>query len=222
MNIMLLKISSIADANAAVWVATNLKDAELVCRLAGTNKTVWTKEDLKPLSKLATAGSGAHLHDDGRTISFYIPDHMCKVEASPEHQTLSLFMEAYVKWDARRDGGEDELHHAYQFARRNTTFEESEPPDYDKVPDGLETWSMDEVSECLNGLPASASDELWKLVSESEQAGTDKPLGGDGSDGTTEEPIVSSGEYGTDLAVGWPQLSLETRIAIYEAAERHF
>jgi len=92
--------------------------------------------------------------------------------------------------------------------------------DLSKVPDGFETWSADEVAECVQGITPATSDELWEAVVKSEKAGTAKPLGGDGSDGTTEIPIVSSGEYGTDLVAVWPRLSLEARTNIHECYER--
>jgi hypothetical protein len=87
-----------------------------------------------------------------------------------------------------------------------------------KPPERLETWSVDEVAECLEGITSDVYDELWKCMADAEAAGTDKPLGGDGSDGTSEEPIVSSGEYGSDLVAAWPELSDEARRQIHEAA----
>lgn len=88
-----------------------------------------------------------------------------------------------------------------------------------KCPIILESWSLDEVAECLSGLSRSTCDELWELVVAAERKGTDKPLGGDGSDGTTEIPIISSGEYDTDLVAGWPRLSDKAREEICRAAE---
>lgn len=91
---------------------------------------------------------------------------------------------------------------------------------YDKAPERLETWSADEVAECIDGITSETYDELWKAVSESEQAGTAKPSGGDGSDGTFEEPVVTTGEYGTDLVAVWPKLTPAARQNIHEASDR--
>lgn len=89
--------------------------------------------------------------------------------------------------------------------------------DISKAPKCLTYRSLDEVAECVDGLTSETYNELWGLLVEAKKAGTDKPLGGDGSDGTTEEPIVSSGEYGSDLVAGWPKLSESARQNICEA-----
>lgn len=81
-------------------------------------------------------------------------------------------------------------------------------------------YSADEVAECVSGITPETYAELWNALGEAEAAGTAKPLGGDGSDGTTEEPIVSSGEYGSDLVSVWPKLSEAARTNIHEAASR--
>lgn len=91
--------------------------------------------------------------------------------------------------------------------------------DLDKPPERLETWSVDEVAECLSGIASGTYDELWKCMVDAEASGTDKPLGGDGSNGTTEIPIVSSGEYESDLVAAWPKLSEEARRNIIQCAK---
>jgi len=88
-----------------------------------------------------------------------------------------------------------------------------------ECPDGLRYWSADEAAECLPSLSEATYAALWKVVSESEAAGTDKPPGGDGSDGTTEEPIVSDGQYGTDLVAAWDSLTEDMKIEICLAAK---
>jgi hypothetical protein len=80
-----------------------------------------------------------------------------------------------------------------------------------KVPERYRHLSVDEVAECVAGISESTYDELWQRLSQAEQEGTAKPPGGDGSDGTTEEPIVTSGSYGSDLVAAWPSLSAEAR-----------
>jgi hypothetical protein len=56
----------------------------------------------------------------------------------------------------------------------------------DKValPDGLEYWTADEVAECLS-VGDDLYKKLWKLLA---SASKKTPLGGDGSNGTVEEP----------------------------------
>jgi len=88
------------------------------------------------------------------------------------------------------------------------------------VPDIYRYRSLDEVAECVSGITKETHAELWQLLVDSEKEGTDKPLGGDGSDGTTEEPIVSDGEYGSDLVAGWPKLSQEARRNIIACAAK--
>lgn len=94
--------------------------------------------------------------------------------------------------------------------------------DTKEVPWALRTWSVDEVAECLPGITPDVYDELWQCMADAEAAGKDKPLGGDGSDGTTEEPIVSSGEYASDLAAAWPKLSDKAKLQIHEASARRY
>jgi hypothetical protein len=92
--------------------------------------------------------------------------------------------------------------------------------DLTKAPVSLRTWSVDEVAECLGGIDREVYNELWECLEDAEKAGTDKPLGGDGSDGTIEEPIISSGEYGSDLVAVWPKLSSKAKLQIHEAAAK--
>jgi len=79
--------------------------------------------------------------------------------------------------------------------------------------------SMDEVAETIDGIHTDTYKELWDLMQKSVEDGTAKPMGGDGSEGTAEEPIVSSGEYGTDMASGWKHLSDAARQNITEATK---
>lgn len=88
-------------------------------------------------------------------------------------------------------------------------------------PDKLEYWEVDEVAECIEGINESTYVELWKMLEQAANNGTAKPLGGDGSDGTTEEPIVSN-YYGSSLKTVWGKLSKEARENISEAVVIHF
>lgn len=89
------------------------------------------------------------------------------------------------------------------------------PPE---IPDEWLYRSVDEVAECLDGISMDTYHDLWAAVEAAEHAGTAKPAGGDGSDGTFEEPVITSGEYGTDLAAAWPRLQEATRQDIVRAA----
>ncbi len=91
----------------------------------------------------------------------------------------------------------------------------------EQPPEKLSHYSVDEAAECVSGISEDTYAELWNALGAAEAAGTAKPPGGDGSDGTTEEPIYSAGEYGSDLVAAWPNLSEAARINIHEAAITH-
>ena len=85
------------------------------------------------------------------------------------------------------------------------------------VPQNLKYYSLDEVAECVTGIAEETYADLWRVLS---LAKTPKPAGGDGTAGTTEEPIVSCGEYDTDLAAGWKHLTETSRANICAAAQK--
>jgi hypothetical protein len=91
-----------------------------------------------------------------------------------------------------------------------------------RCPVEIETWSADEVAECLDGISTETYAELWSALEQAEKAGTAKPLGGDGSGGTIEEPIVSRGEYASDIVAVWGNLSLDARTDIIKAVKAKF
>lgn len=96
----------------------------------------------------------------------------------------------------------------------------SDTKQYEHCPDVLKFHSLDECAECVGGITPETYAELWETLGRLEQEGADmKPLGGDGSNGTTEEPIISSGEYASDLRSAWPKLSLTARQNITEATD---
>lgn len=74
--------------------------------------------------------------------------------------------------------------------------------------------TLDEVAECVDGISKDTYDELWR-VHESVREGR-KPLGGDGSDGTTEEPIHST-DYANNIGPAWNKLSEAAQRNINEA-----
>ena len=90
--------------------------------------------------------------------------------------------------------------------------------DLTKPPEKLQTWAVDEVAECLEGITTEVYNELWQCLADAHAAGKAKPLGGDGSNGTIEEPVITSGEYDSDLAAAWPKLSEEAKQQIHAAA----
>lgn len=100
------------------------------------------------------------------------------------------------------------------------TANERKTMNIESPPESLNHYSVDEVAECVSGITKETYAELWKALEEAEDAGTAKPLGGDGSDGTTEEPIYSEGEYGSDLVAAWPKLSEAARRNIHEVAPK--
>ena len=76
-----------------------------------------------------------------------------------------------------------------------------------KMPDGLEYWTADEVAECLSYedyLPAeyedSLYDKLWCFLAAAKNA---TPLGGDGSNGTVETPDGKLDLDNDDKAAHW-------------------
>ncbi len=77
---------------------------------------------------------------------------------------------------------------------------------------------MRSLSVCLSMiLMGGFTVGLWELQG---AADSQKPLGGDGSDGTTEEPIVSD-QFGNSMRQLWSQLDEEERQVIVDAWERN-
>lgn len=87
-------------------------------------------------------------------------------------------------------------------------------------PTDIRFFSCDEVAECVVlrefDPESNVYAELWTFVGK----GSDpKPLGGDGSNGTVEEPVVSQ-SFSDGILSCWPKLSDEARKAIIESVER--
>lgn len=85
------------------------------------------------------------------------------------------------------------------------------------IPDGLEYWTADELANCLGGLSESTFQRLCEISVSSTNR---KPLGGDGSNGTTEIPIVDDC-YGNQPRNFWPQLTREQQQQISVAYARY-
>ena len=89
-----------------------------------------------------------------------------------------------------------------------------------EIPTGLAYWTADEIAECLS-VSHDTYARLWEIVAECEKAGTAMPLGGDGSNGTTELPIVADA-YSNQPHAFWTALTPAQQHEIasaYEAEE---
>lgn len=86
-------------------------------------------------------------------------------------------------------------------------------------PDGLEYWTADQIAECLSGISHDTYVRLWQIVSECEKNGTAMPLGGDGSNRTTELPIVAD-SYGNQPHTFWTALTPAQQQEIASAYEK--
>ena len=73
MVIQLAKILSIADVNAAVYVAYNLNHVQKVCEMIGTTDTVWSGNQLRVIADRAVKGE-LDYHDNGHTVTLDIPE----------------------------------------------------------------------------------------------------------------------------------------------------
>jgi hypothetical protein len=83
-----------------------------------------------------------------------------------------------------------------------------------EIPEGLEYWTADEIAECLSGVSNATGQRLWDIQSECDE--TAKPRGGDGSNGTTEIPIVDY-SYGDQPRAFWKLLTPEQQKEIAKA-----
>ena len=89
-----------------------------------------------------------------------------------------------------------------------------------KCPESLKYWTADEVAECLSfpdpGVVIYA--KLWNILNECKNP---TPLGGDGSNGTVEEPSGRLDEDNDDKAPHWwDQMSDEQQQVIASAAAK--
>lgn len=89
------------------------------------------------------------------------------------------------------------------------------------MPGCYEYTTADAVAECFEGISKTMCSRLWHFVGEAERAGTAHPLGGDGSNGTVEEPVITNGKYASDMAAVWPKLTDEERDELIEAAPKN-
>jgi len=85
-------------------------------------------------------------------------------------------------------------------------------------PDNIDFLTLDTIAECYDGISRELCAKLWRITSECEKAGTSCPLGGDGSNGTTEEPIIGGG-YANELGPAWSHFTNDERAEIIEATK---
>lgn len=84
-----------------------------------------------------------------------------------------------------------------------------------ECPKEIDWYTLDTIAECFD-VSKELYSKLWDLTSESENAGTAQPLGGDGSNGTTEIPIIG-GDYSNVLGKAWGRFSTEEQTEILKA-----
>lgn len=88
-----------------------------------------------------------------------------------------------------------------------------------KCPDALIYWTVDEVAECL---PVSRllGQKLWSLLEDAENP---TPMGGDGSNGTVEDPSGRLDESNDDkLPNVWNKLTSEEQDEIVAAYAKEY
>lgn len=90
--------------------------------------------------------------------------------------------------------------------------------DLSKCPADIDFLTLDEVAECYDGISKDLYSKLWRLTSECEKAKTARPLGGDGSNGTTEEPIIGGG-YANELGQAWSLFTDAEKAEIIKATK---
>ena len=78
-------------------------------------------------------------------------------------------------------------------------------------PESIDAWTPDEVAECTDGLTPATYRELWGVLDN--ERFRKRPLGGDGSNGTTEVPDDFSGS----MRDAWPLLSDAAKANIIDA-----
>ena len=97
-----------------------------------------------------------------------------------------------------------------------------------QCPEGLKSWTVDEVAECLPyeihiadiKADKRAGDalyaKLWRLLAEAKDK---TPIGGDGSDGTVEYPDARDGDNDDKMGAVWEKLTEDEQNAIAKAFE---
>jgi len=84
-------------------------------------------------------------------------------------------------------------------------------------PESVSWMPLDRLAECYD-IPNELYRKLWVLTSEAEKAGTAVPLGGDGSNGTTEIPIIGGG-YANELGPAWDKFTEDEQAQILKVLD---
>jgi hypothetical protein len=87
-----------------------------------------------------------------------------------------------------------------------------------QCPKAVDFYTLDQIAECFDGIPKPLYAKLWQLTSEAEKAKTAQPLGGDGSNGTTEIPIVG-GDYDNVLGNAWSKFTDVEKYVLLKALD---
>ena len=88
-----------------------------------------------------------------------------------------------------------------------------------EIPTGLAYWTADQLAECLS-VSHDTYVRLWEIVAECEKVGTAMPLGGDGSEGTTELPIIAD-SYSNQPHAFWEALTIGQQEEIRDAYKNY-
>lgn len=86
--------------------------------------------------------------------------------------------------------------YCYPIRKPTPASQETKMP---KMNEGLTYWTADQVAECLD-VSSDTRRKLWDILSEAKNP---TPFGGDGSDGTVEEPAGRLDEENDDKAPHW-------------------
>lgn len=81
-----------------------------------------------------------------------------------------------------------------------------------------ENWTADEIAECWDGLSDDTMRELWTITTDASNAGTAKPLGGDGTGGTREFPEYDD-SHANCMKQAWDLLCERAQREINAAAQ---
>lgn len=84
-----------------------------------------------------------------------------------------------------------------------------------KCPEEFAWVQIDTIAECYD-IPMALYTKIWGILGELEAAGKASPVGGDGSDGTIEEPVIGAG-YADELSKCWRRFTAEEQRQILTA-----
>lgn len=77
-------------------------------------------------------------------------------------------------------------------------------------PSDIDFLTCDQIAECYDGISKDLYKKLWEITSAASNAGKAQPLGGDGSNGTVEYPMICS-SYDNNLKQAWQYFTPDER-----------